>query len=265
MKLNYFDQSIEPSYKIKTIFFDIDDTITTDGKLTANAYQSLWRLKDAGFNLVPITGRPAAWCDHIIRFWPVNAVIGENGAFAFFMKDGKRSRIDTLGVNYWQSTKNNIDRLKEKILKKYPEAKWASDQNYREYDLAIDICEDVNAWPKSKVDDLLFFLKTENVHAKLSSIHVNAWFGDYDKASGIEFWLSNSHPGIDEEVNIDEMIFIGDSPNDEPLFKYFPKCIGVANIIPYLDTLQSHPKWITRKTSGDGFVEFVDTLLATCP
>ena len=66
---------------VRGVLADIDDTITTHGELTAPAYAALARLRAAGFLVVPITGRPAGWCDHIARMWPVDAVVGENGAF----------------------------------------------------------------------------------------------------------------------------------------------------------------------------------------
>ena len=62
------------------VFLDIDDTLTTDGRLTAEAYRALEALAAGGLLTVPITGRPAGWCDHIARMWPVNGVVGENGA-----------------------------------------------------------------------------------------------------------------------------------------------------------------------------------------
>src|SRR5215510_288616 len=68
---------------VRGVLFDIDDTLTTEGQLTAEAYAALERLRAAGFLLVPLTGRPAGWCDHITRMWPVDAVFGENGAFYF--------------------------------------------------------------------------------------------------------------------------------------------------------------------------------------
>ena len=68
---------------IKVVLTDIDDTLTTDGNLTAAAYTALESLHNAGFGVVPITGRPAGWCDHIARMWPVDGVVGENGAFYF--------------------------------------------------------------------------------------------------------------------------------------------------------------------------------------
>jgi len=76
---------------IRGVFCDIDDTLTTDGRLTARAYAALESLKAAGKLVVPVTGRPAGWCDHIARMWPVDAVVGENGAFYFQYDDKSRT------------------------------------------------------------------------------------------------------------------------------------------------------------------------------
>ncbi len=244
--------------KIKAICFDIDDTVTTNGKLTPSAYQAIWNLKKHGYILIPLTGRPASWCDHIARFWPVDAVVGENGAFTFFMNRGKRERFDTLGQQFLQSSQEHLKNFKKNILKNFKNAQFASDQNYREYDLAIDICEDVPAWSKEEISRLLTFCKEQGAHAKLSSIHVNIWFGDYDKALGLKSWLASDSATtvLSKKLNWDELIFIGDSPNDMPLFKTFNQSVAVANIKKYINELEFKPTWITDKESGDGFIEF---------
>ena len=77
---------------IRGLLFDIDDTLTTEGRLTGEAYAAMERLRKAGKLLVPITGRPAGWCDHIARLWPVDAVVGENGAFYFSHTQGRLVR-----------------------------------------------------------------------------------------------------------------------------------------------------------------------------
>jgi HAD superfamily hydrolase (TIGR01484 family) len=68
-----------PLQNVRCLFTDIDDTISTHGKITQEAYDALWRAHHAGLTIVPVTGRPAGWCDHIARMWPVDGVIGENG------------------------------------------------------------------------------------------------------------------------------------------------------------------------------------------
>lgn len=78
---------------MRGVFADIDDTLTTDGRLTAEAYAALASLHAAEFLVVPITGRPAGWCDHIARMWPVDAVVGENGAFWMRYDGASRKQI----------------------------------------------------------------------------------------------------------------------------------------------------------------------------
>lgn len=250
---------------LRGICLDIDDTLSTHGKLTAEAYHSLWKLKAAGLAVVPVTGRPAGWCDHFARFWPVHAVVGENGAFTFFMQNGIRKRIDTLQNSENQKTlKQKLLHLGEAIQQKFPHARWASDQGYREYDLAIDVCEDVEPWKPEAVKQLLEFCKSQGAHAKLSSIHVNTWFGDYDKHRGFQTWLDQGAPGWPETTQApthDQWIYVGDSPNDEPMFKAFPYSVGVANLTCYLPTLVHPPTWLTRSESGAGFSEVAERLI----
>jgi HAD superfamily hydrolase (TIGR01484 family) len=246
--------------KIRGVCLDIDDTLSTHGKLTDEAFSALWKLHLAGFQIVPVTGRPAGWCDHIARFWPVNAVVGENGAFTFYMEKGVRRRIDTVAGEA-PARRARLDALGAKIRARFPGARWASDQAYREYDLAIDVAEDVPRWSDSDIDALLELCHHEKAHAKLSSIHVNAWFGDYDKRSGLEHWRAQGSPGAAFVGKWDEWLFIGDSPNDEPLFAFFANSVGVANLGNYLPRLKSAPQWLTRSESGAGFAELASRLI----
>ena len=246
--------------KIKGLCFDIDDTFSSHGKITGEAYQSLWNLKKNGFTLIPVTGRPAGWCDLIARFWPVDGVVGENGAFSFFLKNGKRARIDTLSVLESQLAKNKLKNLKKSIQKKFPNALFASDQDYREYDLAIDFCEDVPAWKETDVDALVQFCESQGAIAKISSIHVNTWFGKYTKLEGIHYFLNTLQFSLSLPA-FEEFLYVGDSPNDEPMFQAFPLSIGVSNVEAFLPKMNSHPKFITSSPAGAGFTELAALLL----
>ncbi len=246
---------------VRGVCLDIDDTLSTEGKLTADAFAALWKLKKAGFVVVPITGRPAGWCDHIARFWPVDAVVGENGAFTFFMREGVLRRLETPMQFSREEARARLTGLEAKVREEFPEARWASDQPYRDYDLAIDIREDVKAWSRGDIDRLLRLCQDEGAHAKLSSIHVNAWFGDYDKRKGFLQALNSGALG-DDELDLSRWLYIGDSPNDEPMFELFPLSVGVANLKPYLDRLKMPPAYLTIRSSGGGFVEMAKRLLA---
>jgi HAD superfamily hydrolase (TIGR01484 family) len=242
------------------VCLDIDDTLSTHGKLTDSAYRSLWDLQRAGFAVVPITGRPAGWCDHFARFWPIDAVVGENGAFSFFMQEGLRRRADTPSQVSPAELRKKLKELESLIVTRFPHARWASDQAYREFDLAIDICEDVPAWSSADIDALLELCHARGARAKLSSIHVNTWFGDYDKNSGFKHLLT-IRPDLPQEF--DQWLFIGDSPNDEPMFASFKNSVGVANLKKYLARLKTPPQWITAGESGAGFSEMASFLVST--
>ena len=67
--------------------------------------------------------------------------------------------------------------------------------------------------------------------------------------------------GVDLDAERDRFVFAGDSPNDAPMFGFFPNAVGVANVRDFLDRIATPPAWITRAPAGDGFVELVDALL----
>jgi HAD superfamily hydrolase (TIGR01484 family) len=248
--------------RVRVILADIDDTITSEGSLTAAAYTALEKLHRAGFIVMPVTGRPAGWCDHIARMWPVDAVVGENGAFYFHYDcDAKK-----MHQHFWASAserRNNRERLaaiEREVLAEVEGSALASDQAYRVADLAIDFCEDVPALPESDIDRIVAVFERHGAVAKVSSIHVNGWYGDYDKLSMAKVALRDFF-GLDWESARDAVIYVGDSPNDEPMFAAFPLSVGVANIHAFASRLKSNPAFVTAGHSGDGFVELAALLL----
>ena len=252
----------EDRQRLKSVFLDIDETLTTEGRLTAGAYDALERLHDSGLLVVPITGRPAGWCDHIARMWPVDAVVGENGAF-FFNYDQKERRMAR--HFFFDDKKRQEDRIKlntigEQILSEVPGTAISADQAYREADLAIDFCEDVAPLPEEDIARIVQIFESAGATAKISSIHVNGWFGDYDKLAMTKTLFQESfNISLDDKKS--KFLFIGDSPNDEPMFEYFPNSVGVANVRDFAAGLQSKPTYVTNSRSGAGFVEFANCLL----
>jgi HAD superfamily hydrolase (TIGR01484 family) len=245
---------------VGAVLLDIDDTLTTDGKLTAGAYAALERLQRARIRVVPVTGRPAGWCDHIARMWPVDAVVGENGAFYFFYSGGKLHRHFHEGIPGRRELRARLDAIAARILAAVPGCALASDQPYRETDLAIDYCEDVPALPLEAAQRIAALMRQEGLTAKVSSIHVNGWFGDYDKLATTRR-LFAEHFGVDLERDNREVVFAGDSPNDAPMFAFFERSVGVANVRRFEGLRATPPKYVTRAASGAGFVELVEHLL----
>jgi HAD superfamily hydrolase (TIGR01484 family) len=250
--------------QIRYVLTDIDDTLTLDGKLPAVAYTAMERLQQNGIKVIPITGRPAGWCDHIARMWPVDGLVGENGAFYFYYDDKQRKMIR----RYWRNAeqrKNDTTKLEvlvKQILQEVPGCMVSADQAYREADLAIDFCEDVAPLEKREINKIVSLFEEAGAVAKISSIHVNGWFGDYDKLAMTKK-LFNEIFDITLENSNDAILFSGDSPNDAPMFAFFQHSVGVANILQFSNELAHKPTWITRNNGGYGFAEMVEILLTS--
>jgi len=255
---------VEVRGKIRGVLTDIDDTLTTHGRLFAAAYTALEQLRAAGMLVVPVTGRPAGWCDHIARMWPVDAVVGENGAFWFRhdAKAGKLFKRYALGDNDRGKRGKRLREIAARIVDEVPGCALASDQGYREADIAIDFREDVPELPRSLVARIVEIMEGEGLTAKVSSIHVNGWFGDYDKLSTTRRMLREDF-GIDLDRDRDAFVFVGDSPNDQPMFAFFPNSIGVANVLEMADLMSDFPAWITQSAGAAGFAEVAEALIPT--
>lgn len=249
---------------IRFVLTDIDDTLTSEGRLRADAYQAMERLQGHGFKVIPITGRPAGWCDQIARMWPVDGVVGENGAF-FYLYDTQGRRM----IRRYCKTdveraedRQKLAMLRKAILQAVPGAAISADQPFREADLAVDFCEDVPPLPKEDILAIKRIFEEAGAHAKISSIHVNGWFGDYDKLSMTEI-LFREQFGLELADIREQVVFSGDSPNDAPMFGYFPHSVGVANVLDFQDELEAAPTWITAGRGGSGFAELADFLIGS--
>lgn len=242
---------------LKAILTDIDDTLTLHGRLPPEAFAALADLRRAGLKVVPVTGRPAGWCDHIARQWPVDGVVGENGAFYFRYDEAARKMIRVYAQSV-EERRRNSERLwiiARRVLAEFPGTAIASDQAYREIDVAIDFCEDVPPLPLAVAQDIAAAFHREGASAKISSIHVNAWFGKHDKLTTSRRFLSEVYD-ISSENRAESIAFCGDSPNDAPMYAHFANGIGVANIRPFVPLMAHLPRYVTVAVGGLGFAEF---------
>jgi HAD superfamily hydrolase (TIGR01484 family) len=251
--------ALDPS-TIQVVLVDIDDTLTTEGKLTSQAYSALERLHAAGKRVVPVTGRPAGWCDHIARMWPVDAVVGENGAFYFSFHDGRLHKRFHAHAALLADNRARLDAVADTVLRSVPGCALASDQPYRATDLAIDYCEDVPALPMAAAQRIAALMQEAGLTAKISSIHVNGWLGSYDKLSMTRLLLAERF-GLDLDACNPTIVFAGDSPNDAPMFGFFQNSVGVANVRRFDGLLAATPKYVTSASSGAGFAELAAHLL----
>jgi HAD superfamily hydrolase (TIGR01484 family) len=246
---------------LRYVLTDIDDTLTTDGRLPARAYAALEALDEAGIAVIPVTGRPAGWCDAIARHWPVAAVVGENGALWYALDRAARR------MRRWQAQpeaerlagRDRLQALAAEAIAALPGAALSADQPFRLFDVAVDFCEDAGPLDLAAARRIAEIFEHGGAKAKVSSIHVNAWIGDWDKRAGIEALFAARFRPLATLPG--QVAFVGDSANDAPLFAAIGCSVGVANVAPFLAGMATPPAYITRAEGGAGFAEFADALL----
>lgn len=262
----------DPNFNSRNcIGFDLDDTLTENGELPSKVIEGLEKLKKEGhWKIFLITGRPAGWADVFIRLFPFDAVIAENGAVIRYWKNGRLNKEDKerplcmywhpSGYSHEAPPEINVekDKAKEVILKEFPRAQVASDQDFRLYDLAIDFAEEINPpLPFPVAEEIKKKFESFGATAKVSSIHVNGWWGSFSKGSALTF-LSQHIYDFSLEKNL---IFVGDSPNDSSLFEETACSIGVANLLDFDGKVEfTKPQFITKKERSQGALEIISKL-----
>ncbi|MFQ3282772.1 HAD-IIB family hydrolase [Reinekea sp.] len=241
------------------VLTDVDDTLTWNGKLPPESLIALNDLQQAGIKVVAVTGACAGWCDHIAQLWPVDAVLGENGAFILEKKDGYLTLQANLPLD---SLKQQQDKLKLEvleILEDYPDLKLTLDQSYRLCEVSIDIGQNRPKVNDDIVDEITNKIQELGAHATASSIHINAWYGEHSKkATSLRYLKEN---GLTDAEIVTRCCYVGDSLNDQYMFATLPKSVGVANIAHYWEKLSTPPPFVMSKPGGYGFSEFAKQLL----
>jgi HAD superfamily hydrolase (TIGR01484 family) len=243
---------------IRGVLTDIDDTLTRDGAIEPAALAALHRLREAGLPTIAITGRPMGWSEPFARAWPVEAIVAENGAVALFMQDG------ALRIEYAQDAATRahnrvrLDAAAARVQRELPHARLAQDSAGRATDIAIDHAE-FERLSARDIERVVAILRDLGLTATVSSIHVNAWFGDHDKASGAR-WIVPRVLG--RALDPREWLYVGDSANDQVMFATFPLSVGVANLVAFADVLERWPAYLARGERGAGFAEVADALIA---
>ena len=257
--------------RITGVFTDIDDTLTIKGVITPDALAALAALKAAGLAVIAITGRSVGWSLPFAATWPLDAVVAENGAVALIPgpANGTASQgaVRRTVTNQYQQNaqirKINYARMQavlRRIEQEIPGAFRAADSAGRETDIAIDHSEFTNL-SGAQIATVIDLMHREGMHATVSSIHINGWYGGHNKLEGAR-WVVRQLWQRDLDCEMAHWIYVGDSTNDELMFKAFRNSIGVANIRRFETQLTHKPRYITNGERGAGFAEIAAALLA---
>lgn len=250
------DWPLSERARIRGVFTDIDDTLTTEGAITRDALDALAALKASGLHVIPITGRPVGWSEPFARDWPVDAIVAENGSVAVVGE----TKLYTQDAPTRAENFARMQQVAARILREIPGTRLATDSAGRETDIAVDHSEFAHL-PPALIDEVVALMQAEGMNATVSSIHVNAWFGSHNKLSGAR-WIVRELFGRDLEEETHHWAYVGDSTNDVLMFAHFASSVGVANIRRFEDRLSHPPRYVTEGERGAGFAEFARLLLA---
>ncbi len=257
------------------VFTDIDDTLTTEGAITAEALAALGDLKAAGLHVIPITGRPVGWSERFAATWPVDAVVAENGAVA--LRPSPTEISGEIGLQRLSDKRQQLSKIYqqdaavraanftamhavlERIEREVPQARRAQDSAGRETDIAIDHSEFAHL-PQSAIDACVAIMRAAGMSASVSSIHINGWFGGHNKWEGAR-WIVRELFGRDLAQESARWVYVGDSTNDQIMFEHFEHSVGVANIARFVPQLIHLPRYVTVNERGAGFAEVARQLL----
>ena len=246
------------------VLTDIDDTLTTEGAIPMGVVAALAALREAGLPVVAVTGRPAGWSRPVALTTPLAAVVAENGAVALVADDAADGGVRMEFADDAATRTANAVRLREvaaRILREVPGATLSDDSPGRITDIAIDHAE-FRALDANVIERVVAVMRDEGMTATVSSIHVNGWFGAHSKLTGAT-WIVRRLFGRDLGAERDRWLYVGDSTNDQPMFRAFPLSVGVANIVDFADRLRDWPAFVTSHDRGRGFIEVAETLIAS--
>ena len=226
--------------KKRTFAVDIDGTITENGggRIHLDALEALRRLTDMGHNVIYVTGRSSVEAFLLAVYGGTTPIaVGENGGCISFDSDEHILLGNLEECNdAFQLITNNIDNVRKKHV--FP----------RLTEIVLDRTFDLDLARK--------IVSENNIDVELSdsqyAYHINS--SGIDKGSGFTKIMNKL------SITRDDVIAIGDSATDVPLFKVAKTSIALGNAS---EQVKSEATMTVSANAGDGVLEALDKLAPT--
>lgn len=237
---------------IRLVATDMDGTLTIKEKFTTTLFQALEKLTIAQLPVLIVTGRSAGWVAGIVHYLPVVGAIAENGGI-YFKQDSDEPQI-LVPLPEIGDHRQRLAGMFEILKQKYPQLQEAEDNRFRLSDWTFDISglsAEQLQWMSECCQENNWGFTYSSVQCHIKPLH-------QEKASSLLRVLEQYFP----QLSPNQVMTIGDSPNDESLFdaEKFPYSVGVQNLLPYRDRLSHLPAFITPAREGEGFSELAQFL-----
>ena len=241
---------------IKLIATDLDGTLTASGEFTPALLQMLIALRQSGFPVLIVTGRSAGWVHGLAAYMPIQGAIAENGGL-FYPHDPDHGGIVLTPTFNRDHHRQQLTQMFDQLKAEFPQIQTTADNAFRVTDWTF---ENPGFSP-----ELLAQMEQRCTQAEwgftYSTVQCHIKPPAQTKQTGL-LTVLNHH--LDQVYTPDQVITVGDSPNDTGLFDphVFPHSVGVANVIPYLAQMKYLPAMVTQTAEQHGFLEIGQCLLS---
>jgi len=238
---------------IKLIASDMDGTLTKAEKFDSKLFKTLTELADAKIDVLITTGRSAGWVQAIATYLPVVGAMAENGGLLYWQGSVVPQLMSEIDINQHRQRLSQIFSL---LQSKFPQLRESQDNPFRLTDWTFDV-EGLSIEELKQIEDICH---TEGYGFTYSTIQCHIKPLHQDKAFG----LNKVIPQYFSNLTSEQIVTVGDSPNDESMFNQeeFPLSVGVANVAKYCDRLKHIPSYITNKSEGNGFNELAELIIS---
>ena len=238
---------------IRAIATDLDGTLTQDGKFTSDLIQTLEKLSQSNIDVLIVTGRSAGWVQGIATYLPIVGAIAENGGLLYW-SHAERPQILT-NIDNIEKHRQKLKSTFELLQNKFPLIQESEDNRFRITDWTFDV-KDLSQEQLQQIDRICH---GEGWGFTYSTVQCHIKSLNQDKAIALEQIIQQYY-----HLKLEQIITIGDSPNDESLFSNkFPFSVGVANILDYRDYLKNLPLYVASKPEAQGFIELAELVIKT--
>lgn len=240
---------------VRLVASDMDGTLTQQGKFTPALLQALEDLAKAGLSVLIVTGRSAGWVSGLVSYLPVEGAIAENGGL--FYPAGCEAHVALTPISDLAAHRHELAKTFQQLQTEFPQIRESSDNRFRITDWTFD----VQGLSPPELQRLGSLCQQLGWGFTYSNVQCHIKPPGQDKATGLLQVMRDRFP----EYTPEQVLTVGDSPNDESLFDWrcFPISVGVANVLDYASQLSHQPAYVTSAAEGKGFCELARYVLNT--
>jgi HAD superfamily hydrolase (TIGR01484 family) len=230
---------------IRLIATDMDGTLTKDGKFTPQLLATFAALTEMNITILIVTGRSAGWVSGLAEYLPIQGAIAENGGLFYRTNHPVEYLVE---IADRRSHRQALQQMFQTLQQAFPKIQESSDNLFRITDWTFDVA----GLDRNALKEMGDRCHTQGFGFTYSTVQCHIRLPQQDKAVGLMQVLKQF-----PDLSMDQVITVGDSPNDESLFERdrFPISVGVANVQHYLKDLNHQPSYMTDGFEADGFCE----------